>query len=141
MKIQQIEFRMLPLSELYEDQAVGLDSPEPQGSQERLERAIQRVGLLGAITVDTQPGGYRIVDGLRRYRAVTSLGIESALCGVFPALSESDYLITRFQLNNTAKPWPKKVAKAMAKSLIASGLLREDEVNPDFLPGNSSVRD
>ena len=98
------------------------------------------MGLLGAIVVDTQPGGYRIVDGLRCYRAAMALGIKSALCSVFPELSKGDYLVIRFQLNNTAQPWPIKVTRVMAKSLIASGLLSEDEVNPEFLPGNSVQR-
>ena len=109
---QKTEFLELKIDQ------IELDDNQPRkeyGSkldQEKLASSISQFGLQEPLMVSqVEDNRYIIIDGHRRYLCLKELGIEKAMCQVYPKLSDGEFEARRYEKQNNRKGW-----KPMEKS-------------------------
>ncbi len=90
-----------------------------------LRDSIRKLGLLATLVVhrvDDSESEYRVIDGNRRYDIARELGIETAFCAVYPPISEKQYELLRFEIQETVKPWTKSETEYVLRRMREFGV-------------------
>ena len=89
----------------------------------RLEKSIRRQGVLVPLAVEKRNGKYIIVDGERRYRASTTVGLKELPVIIYETMDDQERLITRFHLQEQHSMWT-----ALDKARVLSAMLVQTEM-------------
>ncbi|MBU6427108.1 ParB/RepB/Spo0J family partition protein [Patescibacteria group bacterium] len=128
IKRHQTEFKELPISQLE------LDDNQPRKEygtpleQEKLSNSIQQFGLQEPIMVTKKEDNrYVIIDGHRRYLCCKDLGIERAMCQVYPNLDDGELEVRRYEKQNNRKSWrPLEKSNCLHRAKVKLGIKNEE---------------
>lgn len=91
---------------------VEYDSNQPRKDLEKgimvanLKPSIAHHGIQQPITVtEYKEGKFKIIDGHRRYKCAKELELSVVPCLVFPALSDGELEVRRYEMQNLRRPW------------------------------------
>lgn len=99
-----IEYREVPTEDVIRNPA----NPRevfPQDELNRLADSIDQEGVLVPVSVFPKDGKFVLVDGERRWRCVTELGLPTIPAVVMPEASEHDVLVRMFNIHLIREPW------------------------------------
>ena len=89
----------------------------------RLEKSITRQGVLVPLAVEKNGDKYIIVDGERRFRAATAVGLKELPVIVYDKMDEQTRLITRFHLQEQHSLWtPIDKARVLSQMIRDTGM-------------------
>ena len=93
----------------------------PQEQRDRLADSIDQEGILVPITVFHRDDHFILVDGERRFRCATMLGLETVPALIVPEKSDRDVLVQMFNIHLVREPW-KDLPTARALGKLADDL-------------------
>jgi ParB family transcriptional regulator, chromosome partitioning protein len=96
----------------------------PQEELDKLAESIDQVGILVPVVVyQTEIGGYRLLDGERRWRCSKQLGLVEIPAVVVDELDEGDRLIQMFNIHLVREQWKEvPTAHALQRLMEATGI-------------------
>ena len=127
-----------------------------EGDQEnnRLIRSLHNSGIEEPLKVlerqkkDGEEKRYIIIDGHRRYRAVTKLGWETVPCCVYKNMSVAEMETRRYQIQNNRRPWSPIEKSQSINTIKQSNALRFDRevaeligLSPTSVSNSLRIRD
>lgn len=96
---------------------------------ETLKMSIASQGLLNPIVVEPMEGGkFLLVDGERRYRAMTQLGLKECPVSIVKPMDEIGRFVYRFHLQEKHKSWSLFDKAQAVKRMLESGLVDANEL-------------
>jgi ParB family chromosome partitioning protein len=98
----------------------------PQDELDRLAESIDLEGILVPLTVFPKQDHYVLVDGERRFRCATTLGLATVPALIVDEKPETDVLIQMFNIHLIREPW-KDMPTAKALSRLISDLAARGE--------------
>ena len=93
----------------------------PQEQLDRLADSIDQEGILVPITVFARDDHFVLVDGERRFRCATILGLETVPALIVPEKSDRDVLVQMFNIHLVREPW-KDLPTALALGKLTDDL-------------------
>jgi len=127
-----------------------------EGDQEnnRLIRSLHNHGIEEPLKVleyqkgDSKDKRYIIIDGHRRYRAVTKLGWDTVPCCVYTNMGKAEMETRRYQIQNNRRPWSPIEKSQSIHTIKKSNELRFDRevaeligMSPTSVSNSLRVRD
>lgn len=107
---------------------------------ELLKRSIASQGILSPLVVEKNGDGrYIIVDGERRFRASTQLGLKEVPVEIVEKMSAMERLVRRFHLQEQHRNWSYFDKARAIKMMIATGDLKEKEVSEVLGISNKNI--
>ncbi|MCM6764337.1 ParB/RepB/Spo0J family partition protein [Rathayibacter sp. ZW T2_19] len=123
------------------------DNPRRYFNEERLDllrTSIQEVGILVPLIVyedPSKPGSFILMDGERRWRCSSDLGLSRVPTNVIPAPDPLDNLLRMFNIHNVREDWPLiSVALSLREVMKKSGETGEKRLSEMTGVTRSSVR-
>jgi ParB/RepB/Spo0J family partition protein len=123
------------------------DNPRRYFNEERLDllrTSIQEVGILVPLIVYADPdaqGHFVLMDGERRWRCSSDLGLATVPTNVIPAPDPLDNLLRMFNIHNVREDWPLiSVALSLREVMKISGETGEKRLSEMTGVTRSSVR-
>ncbi|MEK7464098.1 MAG: ParB/RepB/Spo0J family partition protein [Patescibacteria group bacterium] len=124
-------FKELPISQ------IELDSNQPRkeygspSEQEKLKSSLMQFGLQEPIMVTQKDDNrYLIIDGHRRYLCLKELGVEKAMCQIYPDLDDGELEIRRYEKQNNRKGWkPMEKSNSLYRAKTMLGLKSNEELS------------
>lgn len=96
---------------------------------ELLKKSIASQGILQPLVVEKNGDGrYLIVDGERRFRASTQLGLKEVPVEIVGKMTELDRIIKRFHLQEQHKNWTYFDKARAIRAIVETGDLKEKDV-------------
>lgn len=101
-------------NKVIENVSVKLIVPDPNQPRQEfdpaamssLEKSIAKQGILTPLAIEKMDGGkYLLVDGERRYRASTKLGLKEVPAIVYETMDDKERIMTRFHLQEQHSNW------------------------------------
>ncbi|MFA6554269.1 MAG: ParB N-terminal domain-containing protein [Candidatus Paceibacterota bacterium] len=116
---------------------IELDSNQPRkeygnpSEQEKLTSSLKQFGLQEPIMVTQKDDNrYLIIDGHRRYLCLKGLGVEKAMCQIYPDLDDGELEIRRYEKQNNRKGWkPMEKSNSLHRAKIMLGLKSNEELS------------
>lgn len=94
----------IPLSQIVPDENQPRKMFEPSRLAQ-LKSSVEKFGIMNPITVEKVGNKYLIVDGERRYRTATVLGLKTVPAVVIAPQSEVDRLVQQFHIQEQHEGW------------------------------------
>lgn len=96
----------------------------PQEELDRLAESIDQVGILVPIVVyEVESGGYRLLDGERRWRSAQQLGLEDIPALIVDQADEGERLTQMFNIHLVREQWKEvPTAHALKRLMDATGI-------------------
>ncbi|MFC5502071.1 ParB/RepB/Spo0J family partition protein [Lysinimonas soli] len=123
------------------------DNPRRYFNEDRLDllrTSIQEIGILVPLIVYADPqsdGDFVLMDGERRWRCSSDLGLETVPTNVIPAPDPLDNLLRMFNIHNVREDWPLiSVALSLREVMKISGETGEKRLSEMTGVTRSSVR-
>jgi ParB/RepB/Spo0J family partition protein len=93
-----------------------------------LEKSISERGILEALTLEQLPNGkYLLIDGERRFRCATALGLKEVPAMIYTSMNELDRLSLRFHIQELRSNWTEfDKARAISSMKKATGITNGD---------------
>lgn len=102
----------------------------PQEELDRLAESIDQVGILVPVVVYPEDGGYRLLDGERRWRCAATLGLETIPAVIVDPPDEADRLKQMFNIHLVREQWQDiPTALAVKKLMDATGMTTAQELS------------
>lgn len=101
----------------------------PQEQLDRLADSIDQEGILVPITVFPRDDHFVLVDGERRFRCATMLGLGTVPALIVPEKSDQDVLVQMFNIHLVREPW-KDLPTARALGKLADDLRAGEGTEP-----------
>jgi ParB family transcriptional regulator, chromosome partitioning protein len=101
----------------------------PQEQLDRLADSIDQEGILVPITVFQRDDHYVLVDGERRFRCATILGLRTVPALIVPEKADLDVLVQMFNIHLVREPW-KDIPTARAVGKLADDLRKTKGKEP-----------
>lgn len=123
----QNKLTMLSIKELVADP----EQPRQEFDQNemiRLEKSIKRQGVLVPLAVEKRGGKYVIVDGERRFRASTKVGLKELPVIIYAEMDDKTRLVTRFHLQEQHSSWPPVDKARVLSQLVKDTGMTQSEV-------------
>lgn len=102
----------------------------PQEELDRLAESIDQVGILVPVVVYPEDGGYRLLDGERRWRCAMTLGLETIPAVIVDPPSEADRLKQMFNIHLVREQWQDiPTALAVKKLMEETGMTTAQQLS------------
>lgn len=124
------ELKELPVSAIEVE-----DNPRevfPESELQRLAESIAEAGVLVPLVVyeDPEDGGFKLIDGERRFRCARTLGLEKVPALVVGQPDEVTRLTHMFNIHLVREPWQDiPTARALKRYIDATGFDDDDELS------------
>ena len=102
----------------------------PQEEMDRLAESIDQVGILVPVVVYPEDGGFRLLDGERRWRCAATLGLEYIPAVIVDPPDEAERLKQMFNIHLVREQWQDiPTALALKKLMDATGVSTSQELS------------
>ncbi len=123
------EYKELPIGQLIGDPHQPREDFNTEGDKNRLKLSLEEFGIQQPIAVmKLENGSYQIIDGHRRHKCATEIGLTQVPCLIYPKLEGGQLERIRFEWQTNRRLWkPLERAEALANFKKASGIQTNKE--------------